>query len=188
MHEKARAMMQWPATIFFQEHFVKMRILSRLSFLVAISFASLLLIEAVDYPPLRDALHVPYPASPNPQILRIGFIGDTGVNIQAERNLLWLKNRANVDAIVHVGDFAYELDGAAKFREMTEGTLGDKFPYFTVSGDHDLYEFDDYRDFFVGRDLKTPGADCRGVWGVKSVCRFKVTNLRIILFFQNRFS
>lgn len=72
----------------------------------------------------------------------VAFLGDSG-NGPAFKRVLDLVKAEKANAVVHNGDFDYQLDPDAFFATV-DGKLGKTFPYFASVGNHDASAWADY--------------------------------------------
>ncbi|KAI3649753.1 hypothetical protein MP228_005385 [Amoeboaphelidium protococcarum] len=104
--------------------------------------------------------------------VKIAFIGDQGLGDQ-QRKVLKLIRKWDADLIVHAGDFDY-VDNPAAFQKQLQDVMGTRFPYLSCIGNHDLYEWEWYKDVLQNQ-LVQSGFDrhCKGIYGVKMVCLYQ---------------
>jgi hypothetical protein len=81
---------------------------------------------------------------------KVGFIGDTGAGSNFQ-NVLDLMVREGVDAVAHPGDLGYSSSSVTDWGDRVTNTLGATFPYFASVGNHDLGDWDTYRDMLEPR-------------------------------------
>ncbi|KAI3630524.1 hypothetical protein MIR68_011959 [Amoeboaphelidium protococcarum] len=104
--------------------------------------------------------------------VKIAFIGDQGLGDQS-RKVLKLIRKWDADLIVHAGDFDY-VDNPTAFQKQLQDVMGTRFPYLSCIGNHDLYEWEWYKDVLQNQ-LVLSGFDrhCKGIYGVKMVCLYQ---------------
>lgn len=74
--------------------------------------------------------------------VKVAFLGDSGAGNDFQ-SVLDLALAEQVDAIVHNGDFDYDLDPDAFFAAV-DGKVGPSFPYFVAVGNHDAPAWNEY--------------------------------------------
>lgn len=77
--------------------------------------------------------------------VKVAFIGDSGAG-NAFRSVLDLALAENADAIVHNGDFDYDLDPDAFFA-VVDDKVGPGFAYFASVGNHDADKWTEYASY-----------------------------------------
>ena len=91
--------------------------------------------------PLPGKVPVPVPGTVPPSpALKIAFLGDSGAAESFSR-VLALVRLERADAVVHLGDAAYEGETAGDFWGMIDRELGHGYPYFLAQGNHDLEQW-----------------------------------------------
>jgi hypothetical protein len=81
------------------------------------------------------------------QEVKVAFIGDTGNGSEFE-SVLDLALTEQADAIIHNGDYDYNLDPDAFFATV-DGKVGPDYPYFASVGNHDAPSWTDYSAYLV---------------------------------------
>ncbi len=104
------------------------------------------------------------------RIVKIAMIGDQGLG-EKSRKLLRVIKRQNADLLLINGDFDYKNDPYG-WERMNRDILGEDFPIIAVLGNHDLPQYDAYKDI-ITRWNNNPQLDCKGDPGVRSDCTFK---------------
>jgi hypothetical protein len=107
--------------------------------------------------------------------LRVAFLGDQSMGTEA-RAVLALVARERADAVVHLGDFAYDHASPAHWEAQIDAILGRDFPYFAAVGNHDVPSWSGTAGFaavLAARVARMPEARCRGELGVNSICYFR---------------
>jgi 3',5'-cyclic AMP phosphodiesterase CpdA len=122
-------------------------------------------------------------AHPNPDVaaskpeaeVRVAFVGDQGVNAQA-RKVLQLVLSERADAVMLLGDLAYDEASAARWEAQLNEELGDDFPVLSVIGNHDAGEWygeSGFAEILSQRLSRMPDTRCDGEYGVKATCTFR---------------
>ncbi len=102
--------------------------------------------------------------------LRVAFFGDQSLSKDA-KDLLGVIRAADVDMVIHMGDFDYNNNPAAWEKLMQDG-LGE-IPWFAVVGNHDTSKWTEYQQV-IQRELdKISDVSCVGEVGVKHSCTYK---------------
>ena len=122
----------------------------------------------------------PAPATPRPRIetapnLKIAFFGDQSMRPEA-RAVLSLVAREKADAVIHLGDFAYDEAMPEQWEAQIDSALGKNFPYFAVVGNHDVANWAGPNGFaqrLNARLSHMADARCEGEYGVDSICNFR---------------
>jgi hypothetical protein len=111
-----------------------------------------------------------------PPNLKVAFIGDQGINENAEAVLQLIKDE-HADMVLHQGDLGYgdESDPqiAIDWDAQITSVLGDDFPYFASVGNHDVGTWSTYQSLLVARLGRVPGASCTGEYGVMAACTYQ---------------
>ncbi len=108
---------------------------------------------------------------PTDEYLRIAFFGDHGLGGESESTLELVRSEGAA-ALVILGDFDYHNDPTAYHNQLDAG-LGETFPVFAVAGNHDVAEWEGYREIFIDRLAAIAEADCEGDIGIQMGCRFR---------------
>lgn len=101
----------------------------------------------------------------------VAFVGDQGHRENAE-HLMERVRDGGVDLLVLGGDLGYG-DDAEPWLEMMERALGTDFPVISVVGNHELYNWPQYRAWLAARIERVPELACDGDVGVRAHCRFR---------------
>jgi len=110
-----------------------------------------------------------------PAGLKVALLGDQGVD-ESARSVLQLIADEHADAVIHLGDLAYDEAAPSGWDQQIDAVLGTEFPYFGVIGNHDLGAWngpDGFSARLLARLARVPDAQCTGEYGVNSVCRFR---------------
>lgn len=91
-------------------------------------------------------------SAPMAEPVLVAFIGDTGKGNNFKK-VLDLVTAEAVDAVIHNGDFDYDLDPDGFFA-VVDGALGADFPYFASVGNHDAPSWTDYSAYLVDHMAK----------------------------------
>jgi 3',5'-cyclic AMP phosphodiesterase CpdA len=113
--------------------------------------------------------------SPTTPELRIAFLGDQSMGPDAHA-VLQLVAREKADAVVHLGDFAYDAASPTRWLAQIDSALGPDFPYFAAVGNHDVANWSGpggFAELLRARLARVPEARCSGELGVNSLCRFR---------------
>jgi predicted phosphodiesterase len=125
---------------------------------------------------LADAATGPLrPLSSTQRGLRVAFLGDQGLGDTAKA-VLQLVAREKADALVHLGDFAYDEAAPAGWDAQVDGILGHDFPYFAAIGNHDVGSWPGpggFAELLSARLARIPDARCSGEYGVNALCSFR---------------
>ena len=107
--------------------------------------------------------------------LKVAFIGDQGVNVNAEAVLNLILSEG-ADMVLHQGDFGYGNESdpqrAIDWDNQINTTLGEDFPYFGSVGNHDLASWPVYQQLLQERLDRVAGASCIGELGVMASCNY----------------
>ncbi len=105
--------------------------------------------------------------------LKVAFIGDQGLGVEAESVLKLIKNE-RADMVLHQGDFEYTQNPDA-WDNQINNTLGADFPYFASVGNHDIEKgmWPKYQQKLLERLSRISGANCSGDLGVNSACTYR---------------
>lgn len=107
--------------------------------------------------------------------LKIALFGDQGVRPDA-RAVLSLISREHADAVIHLGDFAYDDSDPGHWEAQVNDVLGPSFPYFAAVGNHDVAHWagaDGFAEHLRNRLSHMPDSQCEGDYGVDSLCTFR---------------
>ncbi|ORZ35402.1 hypothetical protein BCR44DRAFT_1434142 [Catenaria anguillulae PL171] len=119
----------------------------------------------------RDvSAQAPINAEPNTKIV---FMGDQGLTNDAEQVMLMSRDWG-AHAIVHLGDIDYDDDPSA-WDSLLDRTIGSKFPYITVIGNHDIAKWSGSGGYaeIVARRIRDSGMACSGDLGVNMECNVR---------------
>ncbi len=115
-------------------------------------------------------------AAETPPNFKVAFIGDQGINSNAEAVLNLIASEG-ADMVLHQGDFGYgaETDPqtAIDWNNQINAILGADFPYFASIGNHDVGNWPTYQQLLLERLARVPGATCSGDYGVQSACSYQ---------------
>ena len=105
--------------------------------------------------------------------LKVAFIGDQGLGINAESVLRLIKSEG-AEVVFHQGDFEYTENPDA-WDNQINNILGADFPYFASVGNHDIEGgmWPNYQKKLQERLSRISGASCSGDLGAKSTCTYK---------------
>jgi predicted phosphodiesterase len=113
--------------------------------------------------------------TPTAANFKVAFIGDQGVNANAEA-VLNLIAAEGADMVLHLGDLGYgnEADPqrAIDWDAQITSVLGADFPYFAVAGNHDVASWETYQSLLEARLAQVSGATCTGDYGVMAACTY----------------
>ena len=120
------------------------------------------------------------PAAPRPRGetapgLKVAFFGDQGIRPTA-RAVLAMVLREHADAVIHLGDFAYDDGTPAQWEAQLQSVLGPDFPYFAAVGNHDVANWagpHGFAELLRARLARIPDARCEGEYGVDASCTFR---------------
>jgi hypothetical protein len=107
--------------------------------------------------------------------LKVAFLGDQGVNSDARRVLQLIADEG-ADAVIHMGDLAYEQATPSEWDAQVTSVLGADFPYFVAIGNHDRDAWSGTTGFaalLLERLARVSGAQCVGDYGVNASCNFR---------------
>jgi len=107
--------------------------------------------------------------------LKVALFGDQGLRPDA-RAVLQLVAREHADAVIHLGDFAYDEGTPEQWEHQIDVVLGASFPYFAAVGNHDVGDWNGPNGFKMrlsARLARTPDAQCEGDYGVDALCSFR---------------
>lgn len=115
-------------------------------------------------------------ATETPPGFKVAFIGDQGINANAEAVLNLIADEG-ADMVLHQGDFGYgaETDPqtAIDWDNQISAVLGADFPYFASVGNHDVGNWSTYQQLLLDRLALIPGATCTGEYGVNAACSYQ---------------
>ncbi len=102
----------------------------------------------------------------------VAFLGDQGVGTHARENLEMLA-REGVELVIHQGDMGYSAS-PQDWDTQISNALGHNFPYISVAGNHDVRNWQFYRQL-IGERLVRSGLSetCRGRVGESMTCAYK---------------
>jgi predicted phosphodiesterase len=111
---------------------------------------------------------------------KVAFFGDSG-NGAGFQQVLDLVKRQQAEMVFHLGDFAYDESNQAApdiWQKRIDRSLGERFPYFLISGNHDLSQWPKYQKFFADHLKEHSPAICQGQQGpqdlgIKSTCSYR---------------
>lgn len=107
--------------------------------------------------------------------LKVALYGDQGVKPESRRVLqLVLEERA--DALILLGDLAYDESSPRAWAAQLQEELGEDFPVFAVIGNHDRPGWAGeagFERFLRERLARMSDAECVGEYGVKATCTFR---------------
>lgn len=106
----------------------------------------------------------------DPSPIKIAFVGDIGVKNTSYATMRLIK-KEGANLLLVLGDYDYRHDPQA-WEAMLDDTLGKEFPILAVVGNHDVREWDTYKDQWTSRlRAHMPEVTCAGDYGVKGTCR-----------------
>jgi hypothetical protein len=115
-------------------------------------------------------------AAETPPSFKVAFIGDQGINSNAEAVLNLIADEG-AHMVLHQGDFGYgaETDPqtAIDWDNQITSILGADFPYFASIGNHDVGNWPTYQQLLLDRLALVPDATCSGDYGVQSACSYQ---------------
>lgn len=106
--------------------------------------------------------------------IRVAFIGDQGLSLQAKQVLELIKKEGS-ELIIHQGDFDY-ADNPLLWEKQVNEILGKDFAYVASAGNHDSdhwFKKNGYQQLLEKRAQRIPALDCEGVHGVNAVCLYR---------------
>lgn len=106
--------------------------------------------------------------TPTPPNLKVAFIGDQGLGVNAKAVLQLVANEG-ASMLIHSGDFDY-TDNPDAWDAQINSVLGESFPYFASVGNHEVLAWPGYQQKLQARLARIPGASCEGDLGVQSAC------------------
>ena len=122
-----------------------------------------------------DDAYAGAPAAP-PENFKVAFIGDQGINTNAEAVLQLIADEG-ASMVIHMGDFGYgnETDPqtAINWDAQVTSILGASFPYFGAIGNHDMGNWSTYQTLLEDRLALVSGASCTGDYGVEAACTYQ---------------
>jgi len=111
-----------------------------------------------------------------PPNFKVAFIGDMGINTNAQSVLQLIENEG-ADMAIHLGDLGYGNESnpqtAIGWDAQVTNVLGASFPYFAVTGNHDVGNWATYQDLLLDRLALVSGASCSGDYGVQAACTYQ---------------
>ena len=126
--------------------------------------------------PSGPIVYTPRTVPTDPE-LRVAFMGDQGISVEALRVLELLSEE--VDLIVFMGDLDY-LNSPPFWKTQMDVGLGDEdFPWLVAVGNHDTPVWAGYSTIIDEHIAAMPDAVCEGETGVNQTCTFR--GLRLIL-------
>eukprot|EP01062_Namystynia_karyoxenos_P083074 TRINITY_DN9483_c0_g1_i1.p1 TRINITY_DN9483_c0_g1~~TRINITY_DN9483_c0_g1_i1.p1 ORF type:complete len:605 (+),score=208.48 TRINITY_DN9483_c0_g1_i1:76-1815(+) len=112
------------------------------------------------------------PAEFPPAGTKVAFVGDTGYDSNQGKVYRMIKDWG-AEFLIHGGDFDY-LDDPALFDRHIEEVFGPDYPYFADIGNHDLPDWEEYKENLERRWKRFGGAPhCAGDYGINMVCNWK---------------
>lgn len=107
---------------------------------------------------------------------KVAFIGDQGLGTTS-RAVLELIRDEHTDLLLHQGDFDYENNPEAWYKETTN-ILGEGFPLLGTLGNHDVEESKNLYDTTLQRLVnEAPDLACWGKIGSKVNCHYENLNI-----------
>ena len=108
--------------------------------------------------------------------VKVAFIGDQGVSLNAKAVLQLIENEG-ADFVLHQGDLGYGDEASVQrvndWDQQVNDILGANFPYFYSVGNHDVTSWNAYQQKLVERLGRISGEVCTGDIGVRSSCYYK---------------
>ena len=111
------------------------------------------------------------PLQSTPPNFKVAFVGDQGVNSNAEAVLQLIKSEG-ADMVLHQGDLVYGSTPSA-WDTQINSVLGEDFPYFVSLGNNEGSDWPELQALLAARLARIPGAVCEGDLGVKSACSYQ---------------
>ncbi len=110
------------------------------------------------------------------QSVKVAFIGDQDVNVNARAVLQLIKNEG-ADFVLHQGDLGYgdetSLQRVNDWDKQINDILGANYPYFYSVGNHDVNSWSAYQQKLIERLERISDENCIGNIGVKSSCYYR---------------
>ena len=108
--------------------------------------------------------------------VKVAFIADQGTSRNAN-NVLQLIAEENAQLLLIQGDLGYKKNTAAGWEDNLIRILGPEFPVLAVVGNHENYEWNEYKQILSERIAKISEMTCEGDIGVKALCNYDALSI-----------